>query len=92
MAHLVATVQHGGPLIDYARLHDLDVKKLYVFKPVIENKLNSELGSESNDEIIPVKRPPERAHRGVGVELNNGVRLYLEDLSEPGLLDRLAQL
>jgi len=93
-SHLEAAASFEGPLTDYAKLHGLDVKKLYVFKGVIREKLEGNSNSSSFVQVTTqqsVRREVYR-DRGVGVLLPNGVKLSLPSLDQPGLLERLSRL
>ena len=90
--HLAAAEQFDGPLIDYAKLHKLDAKKLYVFKGVLRDK------AAALSSFVKVAPQPSRVvpvHRdepGIMVMLPNGVKLSLPSIDQPGLLERLAKL
>jgi hypothetical protein len=88
--HLGAAESFDGPLTDYAKLHKLDAKKLYVFKGVLRDKASA---PSSFVKVTP--RPVVQVRRdepSVVVLLPNGVKLSLPSLDQPGLLERLAKL
>lgn len=88
-AHLDALETFEGSAADYARLHDLEVKKLYVYKTAIRERLEAQ---GEHGAFVRVTTSSATMHTGVKVALPNGVRLSLPDLNAPGLLERLARL
>lgn len=89
--HLEAAERFDGPLIDYARLHKLDAKKLYTFKGVLRDKAAVVSGFVK---VLPASNVVQahRDERSVAVMLPNGVKLSVPSIDQPGLLERLAQL
>ena len=87
--HINALAEFDGSAAEYARQHDLDVRRLYFFKAQLRKRTGS---SVSAARFVPVTGPAVNGHRGVMVALPNGVRLALPDLEAPGLLERLARL
>jgi hypothetical protein len=88
-AHLDALATFEGSAADYARLHDLEVKKLYVYKTGIRERLEAQ---GAYGAFVRVTTSSATIQTGVTVALPNGVRLSLPDLNAPGLLERLARL
>ena len=88
-AHLEAAQSIDGSLADYARAHDLQVKKLYVYKTQL-SKL--ETASEMPAGFVKATIPVAKVSSLVTVSLPNGVRLTLPNLDVPGLLEELARL
>ena len=89
--HIDALEKFDGNAVDYARLHDLDAKKLYVFKIALRKKAESEDGSG----FVQVKKPQTPTvgmPADVSIVLPNGVRLSLPTIDQPGLLERLSRL
>ncbi len=87
--HLDALESFAGSAADYARLHDLEVMKLYVYKTAIRARLE---GQEATTGFVRVTTSSTASiSPGVTVWLPNGVRLSLPVL-EAGLLERLADL
>jgi len=89
--HLKAAEQFDGPLIDYARLHKLDAKKLYAFKGVLRDKAVVASGFvkvSPASHVVQVHKD----EQSVAVMLPNGVKLSVPSIDQPGLLERLAQL
>jgi hypothetical protein len=91
-AHLDALDLFEGSAADYARLHDLEVKKLYVYKTAIRERLATHEVSQSSFLRVTTSATASMSAAGVTVWLPNGVRLSLESLEQPGLLERLAGL
>lgn len=87
--HVDALEEFDGTAAEYARHHDLDVKKLYVYKAQLQKRV---AGSVSTAKFVPVTSSALNGHHGVIVALPNGVRLALPNLDAPGLLERLAHL
>ena len=89
--HIDALDSFDGSAVDYARLHNLDAKKLYVFKTALRKKAELADGSGfiqvKNTQTLTMGLPA-----GVSVVLPNGVRLTLPTIDQPGLLERLARL
>jgi hypothetical protein len=88
-AHLDALSVFDGSAADYARHHDLEVKKLYVYKTAIRERLEAR---GEHGTFVRVTTSSATMHTGVTVVLPNGVRLSLPDLNEPDVLERLARL
>jgi len=89
--HIDALQSFEGSTVDYARLHDLDAKKLYVFKTALRKK--TELANGSG--FVQVKKTQTLTlgmPASVSVILPNGVHLSLPNVDQPGLLERLARL
>ena len=87
--HLKAAQSFDGSLADYARAHDLQVKKLYVYKTQLGKLKQARVVSA---DFVKVTTPTEKASSPVTVSLPNGVRLTLPSLEVPGLLTQLARL
>jgi hypothetical protein len=89
--HIDALDAFEGSTVDYARLHDLDAKKLYVFKTALRKKAELVNGSGfvqvKNTQTLTLGLPA-----STSVILPNGVRLSLPNVDQPGLLERLARL
>jgi hypothetical protein len=88
-AHLEAAQSFDGSVVDYARAHGLEAKKLYVYKTQLR-KLEEASGNSSG--FVKVTTPALPAASPVTVTLPNGVRLILPSLEVAGLLNALAQL
>jgi len=88
-AHLEELESFEGSAADYARLHDVPAKKLYVYKTQLR-KL--EETSEVSADFVKVTRTTASVSSAATVSLPNGVRLTLPSLDVPGLLERLARL
>jgi len=86
-AHIESADEFAGSLVDYARLHDLEVKQLYVYKTSLREKAAL---AESSGFVQVTTRQSVIVNSGIQVALPNGVRLSLPDA--PGLLERLARL
>ena len=87
--HLDELESFDGSAADYARLHGLEVKKLYVYKTAIRERL----AMQATSGFVRVTTSTTASiSSGVTVWLRNGVRLSLPDLDQPGLLERLARL
>ena len=91
-AHLDALEVFEGSAADYARLHDLEVKKLYVYKTAIRERLVTQEVTQSSFVRVTTSTKSAMVATGVTVWLPNGVRLSLPGLEQPGLLERLARL
>ncbi len=89
-AHLDALDSFEGSAAEYARLHGLEVKKLYVYKTAIRERLATLEGSGSFVRVTTSSTAS--ISSGITVWLRNGVRLSLPNLDQPGLLERLARL
>lgn len=87
-AHLDALEEFDGSAAEYARLHDLSVKKLYVYK----SSLRAKAVASTTTSFVQVSTQSVSSQAGVLVMLPNGVRLSLPDVIAPGLLERLARL
>jgi len=88
-AHIEAADEFAGSLVDYARLHDLEVKQLYVYKTSLREKAAL---AESVGFVQVTTSQSMSMNTGIQVMLPNGVRLSLPDVNTPGLLERLARL
>ena len=88
-SHLDALERFDGSTAEYARLHNLDVKKLYIYKSAIRERLAT---ASARGAFVRVTSTSTTMQTGVTVVLPNGVRLSLPDIREPGLLERLARL
>lgn len=85
-SHLEALEDFDGTAAEYARLHGLQAKKLYVYKSWWRDH-----GTEVQETgFVRVTGAP--AASGAQVMLPNGVRLALPDINAPGLLERLSRL
>ena len=84
-----ALLKFDGSAAEYARQHDLDVKRLYFFKGQLRKREGSAV---STARFVPVTGAAMNGNRGVMVALPNGVRLALPNLDASGLLERLARL
>ena len=91
-SHLEAAEVFDGSLVDYARTHDLEVKKLYVYKTALREREALTPRSNAGFVRVSTQSTTTQVGSGVGVMLPNGVRLSLPSLNEPGLLERLARL
>ena len=90
-AHIEAADDFDGSLADYARLHDLEVKQLYVYKTSLREKA-ALAESTGFVQVTTRSRQTMTMNTGMNVTLPNGVRLSLPDVNAPGLLERLARL
>ncbi len=96
-AHLTALEEFDGSAAEYARLHGLQAKKLYVYKTKLR-----ECAEQMETSPAPQEQPSSQFVRvttatlsmrtGVTVWLPNDVRLSLPNLEAPGLLERLFRL
>lgn len=84
LGHVEASETFDGTAADYAREQGLDIGQLYFYRSTIAAKRSKPSAF--------VAATPVTADAGVHVQLPNGVRLRLSDLSEPRLLERLAAL
>ena len=94
-SHLDALADFDGSAADYARLHGVEVKKLYVYRTVLRERvaLASLPNNGADGRFVRVSQTTTVGlSASVGVTLPNGVRLSLPDLNAPGLLERLARL
>ena len=89
--HVEAADVFDGSLADYARLHDLEIKKLYFYKTALREKAMMS-GSTSSGFVQVTTNQTMRMSAGIRVMLPNGVQLSLPDMNAPGLLERLARL
>jgi hypothetical protein len=91
-AHLDALEGFAGSAADYARLHDLNPKKLYVYRTKL--RALQALSAPSASSFVEVKATtmPSPASSDVMVALPNGVRLLIPNLVLPDLLEPLAGL
>lgn len=87
-AHLDALELFDGSAADYARLHGLEPKKLYVYKTALRERTESLKTSSAFVQVTTATL----TQSPVTVSLPNGVRLSLPHLEVPGLLERLARL
>ncbi len=87
--HLEAAQSFDGSLADYARAHDLPVKKLYVYKTQLSKVEDAPVVAAG---FVQVTTPSVKASSPITVSLPNGVRLTLPSLEVPGLLEQLARL
>ena len=87
-AHIESAEEFEGTQADYARQHQLDIKKFYFFKASLRDK--GALSVVDATGFSRVSIPSSSVQPGVQVMLPNGVRLSLPDA--PGLLERLARL
>lgn len=90
-SHLEALEGFEGTAAEYARLHDLEVKKLYVYKSWWRDH-GSEVERTGGGFVRVTATTQAQYGPGVQVMLPNGVRLALADVHAPGLLERLARL
>lgn len=88
-AHVEAAQLYDGSVVDYARAHGLEAKKLYVYKTQLGRL---EEASANASGFVRVTTPALSAASPVTVTLPNGVRLMLASQDVPGLLTALAQL
>jgi len=86
-AHLTALEEFDGSVAEYARLHGLQAKQLYVYK----TKLRA-CAQRMETSFVQVTTASLSMRSGVTVSLPNGVRLSLPNLEAPGLLERLFRL
>ena len=89
--HLDASESYEGSTADYAREHDLDPKKLYVFKSAIAKKERA-IGSAAFTQVKIASAMPATDFGAITITLPNRVVLTVSDLQAPGLLERLARL
>ena len=90
--HLDALEEFAGSAADYARLHDLNAKKLYVYKTKLRELQAPSTPSESSFVEVKATAMPSPASSDVMVALPNGVRLLIPNLVLPDLLGHLARL
>ena len=104
-AHLTALEEFDGNAAEYARLHGLEAKKLYVYKTKLR-ECAEQMETSPAPQEQPSPAPQERTssqfvrittatlsmRTGVTVWLPNDVRLSLPNLEAPGLLERLFRL
>ena len=88
-SHLEALESFDGSAADYARLHGVPAKKLYVYKTQLRKAAETSTISAG---FVKVTTTTASASSPVTVSLPNGVRLTLPSLDVPGLLERLARL
>jgi len=88
-SHLDALEDFDGTTAEYARLHGLQAKKLYVYKSWWRNN-----GTQVEEAgfVRVTHSASVRPTAGAQVMLPNGVRLALPDINAPGLLERLSRL
>ena len=89
--HLDALESFEGTTAEYARLHGLQAKKLYVYKTAIRER-QATLSASGSEFVRVTTATMATLSSGITVHLPNGVRLTLPDLDQPGLLERLARL
>ena len=90
-AHLDALEEFMGSAADYARLHDLNPKKLYVYKTKLRGLQTSSAPGASSFVEVKATTMPSLASDAM-VALPNGVRLLIPNLALPDLLEHLAGL
>jgi len=90
-SHLDALASFDGSTVDYARQHDLDPKKLYVFKGVIAKREAPAAAPPAFVRAAVAPPVPNGTSNGVAVVLPNGVRLSLPAL-DATTLNHLAAL
>ena len=91
-AHLDALEEFSGSGADYARLHDLNPKKLYVYRTKLRELQASSAPSASSFVEVKTATMPSLGSSDVMVALPNGVRLLIPNLVLPDLLGPLAGL
>jgi hypothetical protein len=91
-AHLNALEEFAGNAADYARLHNLNPKKLYVYKTRLRALQAASTPSESSFVEVKATTMHSPAPSEVMVALPNGVRLLIPSLVLPDLLEHLAGL
>ena len=95
-AHLTALEEFDGSAAEYARLHGLQAKQLYVYKTKLREcaqRMQTSLApQEQTSQFVQVTTATLSMHTGVTVSLPNGVHLSLPNLEAPGLLERLFRL
>lgn len=104
-AHLAALEEFDGSAAEYARLHGLQAKKLYVYKtklrecaqrmetsPAPQEQASPAPQEQASSEFVRVTTTTLSMRSGVTVWLPNDVRLSLPNLEAPGLLERLFRL
>ena len=90
--HLDALEEFGGNAADYARLHHLNPKKLYVYKTKLRALQAASTPSKSSFVEVKATTMHSPAPSEVMVALPNGVRLLIPNLVLPDLLEHLAGL
>lgn len=91
LLHVDASEAFDGTVADYAREHELDIGKLYFYRSAIQAKRSKPQASAAFAAATR-SMPASFNEAGVHIQLPNGVRLRLADLSESDLLSRLAAL
>jgi hypothetical protein len=91
-AHLDALEEFAGTAADYARLKDLNPKKLYVYKTKLRTLQAASTPNRSSFVEVKAALMPNPASTEVVVALPNGVRLLIPNLALPDLLEDLAGL
>ena len=86
-AHLTALEEFDGSAVEYARLHGLQAKQLYVYKTKLRG-----CAEQTSSEFVRVTTATLSMRTGVTVSLPNDVRISLPNLETPGLLERLFRL
>lgn len=89
--HLDALASYEGSTADYAREHDLNPKKLYVFKSAIAKKEHAASGDAFTQVNLAAGTPVIDSAQ-ITITLPNRVTLSVPSLEAPDLLERLAQL
>ena len=89
--HLEAAALFDGSLADYAREHDLNPKKLYVFKNAIAKK--EQPGEEQAFAAVTITNDCDPVNDSyASITLPNQVTLKVPMSVTPDLLDHLARL
>ena len=89
--HLEAAALFDGSLADYAREHDLNPKKLYVFKNAIAKK--EQPGEEQAFAAVTITNDCDPVNESyASITLPNQVILEVPMSVTPDLLDHLARL
>ncbi len=94
-AHLTALEEFDGNAAEYARLHGLQAKQLYVYKTKLREcaeQTSPAPQEQTSSQFVQVTTATLSRRTGVTVSLPNGVRLSLPNLEAPGLLERLFRL
>ena len=91
-AHLDALEVFEGTAAAYARLHDLNPKKLYVYKTKLRGSQASSTPSASSFVEVQATTMRSPASSDVMVALPNGVRLLIPHPVLPDVLGHLAGL
>ena len=94
-AHLDAAEAAGQTLANYARVHELDVSKLYGYRGKIKRKLKraTEPARRGKASFVRVEAKPQSSCSLVRIELPNGIGVVIEGSCDvPGLISSLASL